>query len=389
MKKYILQYIFSSKLQTAKCARRVYKEKSLIWNMELILKEQDLINTYNKPQQEQCRLYCGYKQIKQTNQTFGYKRIAKLLGQPYYKTRWGHANKYKPVPIQTVEWLKDKRLLPFSAENPKIRIIARVLGSLFGDGCIDINHNMIFFSSSELASLESFKRDLIEIFGPEILSNFDIRKGGINNTSFCIRNNNRKVIRFFKALGAPVGNKTTLKLNVPYWILKEMKLQDLFFGSLFGNEIGIPKINIKNKGADSLDIGFVCKKSVFGDRINFLKSIQNYLQLKGIYSKSIYVSNHKTNNKLLVRLAINLNFDNLMNFHKNIDIYYSNKKIEKLEKTMNNLIGLKNRRFHELSNKENKLTGRFYSKEWIKNNLRLTDKSLNFILSNKSIEEWN
>jgi len=78
-----------------------------------------------------------------------------------------------------------------------------------------------------------------------------------------------------------------------------------------------------------------------------------------------------------------------MNFHKNIDIYYSNKKIEKLEKTMNNLIGLKNRRFHELSNKENKLTGRFYSKEWIKNNLRLTDKSLNFILSNKSIEEWN
>ena len=54
----------------------------------LILKEKDIINTYDKRQQEQCRLYYEYKKIKQQNPKFGYKRIAKLLGQSIWKTRW-------------------------------------------------------------------------------------------------------------------------------------------------------------------------------------------------------------------------------------------------------------------------------------------------------------
>ena len=78
-----------------------------------------------------------------------------------------------------------------------------------------------------------------------------------------------------------------------------------------------------------------------------------------------------------------------MNFYKNVNIYYSKNKSKKLIKTLNSLKEIKLQRFTLLSNTTNKLTQRNYSKEWIKHNLRLTDKSLNFILNQELLEKWN
>src|SRR3989344_6785662 len=111
--------------------------------MEKIISEQEVINTYNKRQQEQCRLYYEYKKIKQENPFFGYKRIAKLLNQPYGKTRWWHCNKHTPTPIQTVEWLKEKGLIPLNIESPNLSLISKILGATFADGGIFENLNGI------------------------------------------------------------------------------------------------------------------------------------------------------------------------------------------------------------------------------------------------------
>ena len=56
---------------------------------DIILDEQDIINTYDERQQEQCRLYYKYLDVKSKNQTWGYKRIAKSMGQKIGKTRCG------------------------------------------------------------------------------------------------------------------------------------------------------------------------------------------------------------------------------------------------------------------------------------------------------------
>ena len=355
-----------------------------------ILTQQDIINTYNKRQQEQCRLYLEYKEIKKQNPGFGYKRIAKLLNQPYHKTRWWHSNNQIPVPVQNVNWLKQKSLLPLTINNKKLSPISKILGTTFGDGGIFENLNGIFLSSSELQSVKEYEKDLEAIFGKEIRQNSRIIEGGVYGHSYCYQNTNRNIIRFFQALGAPIGKKSKIELKIPDWIFLKEEPQDNLFSSFFGNEIGIPKMHINQKGTNSLDIGLVAKKELLQNRIQFLTQIQNYLRSKDITSEKIYTSQHKEDkNSLLIKLAINLNFDNLMNFHKNIKLSYSNKKRGKLTKTLNELKEIKLNRFKKLSNTLNRLTKRNYSREWVKNNLRLTEKSLKFILDKEPIEKWN
>jgi len=133
--------------------------------MTIIITEQDIINTYDKRQQEQCRLYYEYQRIKKENPTYGYKRIAKLLGHPYGKTRWWHAKKHIPVPIQTLIWLKEKNLIPLYIDHPQLPLIAKILGVTFGDGGIFQNLNAIFLSSSEIGAVKEFGEDLKIIFG--------------------------------------------------------------------------------------------------------------------------------------------------------------------------------------------------------------------------------
>jgi len=48
---------------------------------DIIIDEQDINNTYDERQQEQCGLFYQYLEIKAQNSTWGYKRIAKAMGQ--------------------------------------------------------------------------------------------------------------------------------------------------------------------------------------------------------------------------------------------------------------------------------------------------------------------
>src|SRR3989338_3469573 len=97
--------------------------------MKNIITKQNIINTYDQRQQEQCRLYREYKRIKQENPSFGYKKIAKLLGHNYGKTRWWHCGKHIPTPIQTVKYLENKALLPLENDNPNLFLITKILGA--------------------------------------------------------------------------------------------------------------------------------------------------------------------------------------------------------------------------------------------------------------------
>lgn len=355
-----------------------------------IITEQDIINTYDARQQEQCRLHHSYLKLKEENPQFGYKRIAKLLCQPYGKTRWWHSNKHIPVPIQTINWLKDKNLIPLKESDERTKLVSKIIGTTFGDGGIFENLNGIFLSSSELDSIKEYEKDLETIFGEEIKKNSRIIEGGEFGHSYCYQNTNRNVIRFFQALGAPIGKKSNIGLIIPSWIVTNQESQDSFFSSFFGNEIGIPKIHKDQKRTNSLDIALVSKKELYNNRIQFLKQIQSYLSTKTIKASKIYTRQHKDDtDSYIIKLAINLNFDNLMNFSKNIKLSYSSNKQEKLIKTLNELKEIKLQRFNNLSNTLNVLTKRNYSREWVKNNLRLTEKSLNYILEQKSLKKWN
>ena len=345
---------------------------------EIIIDEQDIINTYDERQQEQCRLYYQYFDIKNKNPSFGHKRIAKIMNQPIGKTRWWHANKHIPIPIKTTNWLKESGLLPLTIDNPKLPLIAKVLGATFGDGGIFENLNGIFLSSSEKSAVEEFGLDIENIFELKLNENSRITEGGEKGHSWCCQNTNRNIIRFFLALGAPKGNKTKLDLEIPNWIYLLDIYADEFFGSFLGGELGAPKLHKQKNRLQTLDVAITGSEKLENNRINFLNRIKRYLEDKGVNSTSLIKKTTKNERLFLYRLLLSIKFDNVVNFIKNVKINYCKYKKEKLVNAINEFRALK-------KNKYDELISRGYGAENVMKLLQLTPKSLYVVLNEEKI----
>lgn len=356
-----------------------FNEEIISKSKDIILDEQHIINTYDERQQEQCRLYYQYLDIKAKNSNWGYKRIAKAMNQPIGKTRWWHAKKHIPVPIQTANWLKESGLLPLKINNSKLPLIAKVVGATFGDGGIFENLNGIFLSSSEKEAVKEFRRDIENIFGLNKGENSRIIEGGEYGHSWCYQNTNRNLIRFFLALGSPKGNKTKLALEIPNWIYFQEKLANEFFGSLFGGELGSPKVHKQKNRLQTLDLGITGTAKLEENRIDFLNRLKKYLESKEINSTSILKRKTKNEKLFLYRLMISIKFDNVVNFIKKVKINYCKYKKEKLLKAINEFAELKKKKYQEL-------ISRGYSAEHAMKTLQLTQKSLYTILNEERIE---
>lgn len=345
---------------------------------DTIIGEQDIINTYDERQQEQCRLYYHYLDIKSKNPTWGYKRIAKAMDQKIGKTRWRHAKKHIPVPIQTANWLKEKGLLPLKSNNQNLPLIAKIMGSTFWDGGIFDNLNGIFLSSYEMESVLEFGADLMKIFGKKVNENSRIIEGGEKGHSWCYQNTNRNIIRFFLALGAPKGNKTNLAFEIPNWIYLQENLADEFFGSFLGGKLGAPKVHKQKNRLQTLDLGITGTEKLEENRIDFLNRLKKYLESKEVVSTSILKRKTKNENLHLYRLMISIKFDNVINFIKNVKINYCKYKKEKLINAINEFRALKKKKYEELI-----LRG--YGAERVMELLQLTPKSLYMVLNGEEI----
>jgi Lon-like ATP-dependent protease len=361
-------------------AKDIKAEDEIITKSEdIIIDEQNIINTYDERQQEQCRLYYQYLDIKSKNPFWGYKRIAKAMNQPVGKTRWWHANKHIPVPIQTANWLKDNGLLPLKSDHKLLPTISKILGALYGDGGIFENLNGIFLSSSELESVKEFGDDIYKIFGPQPSVNFRIIEGGEKGHSWCYQNTNRAIIRFFISLGAPKGNKTRLAIEIPQWIYFNDKYTDEFFGSFLGGELGSPKLHKQKNRLQTLDVAITGPERLEENRINFLNKIKLYLESKSVESTSLIKRDTTNKNLSLYRLLISVKFDNVANFIKNIKINYCKYKQYKLIRAINELSTLKKKKYEEL-------ISRGYGAEKSMRLLQLTPHSLYQVLNGEKIE---
>ncbi|MEK6905986.1 MAG: hypothetical protein AABX24_06300, partial [Nanoarchaeota archaeon] len=362
-------------------AKNIQKGDEVVAQVEdMIINEQDIINIYDKRQQEQCKIYYQYQELKQQNPTWGYKRISKALGQPEAKTRWWHAKKHIPVPIQTANWLKEKGLLPLKIDNPKLPLIAKVLGATFGDGGIFDNLNGIFLSSSEKEAVKEFGKDLEKIFSLYKNQNARIIEGGVYGHSWCYQNTNRNIIYFFLALGAPRGNKTKIELNVPNWIKLSTGSENEFYGSLLGGELGTPIIHKKGNYLTSLELGITGLPLFKENRISFLKELAKYLGKNRVSTTSIYEGKYKTEGSLMFRLLIEKKIDNVLLFLMNIKINYCKYKTERLYKALGHWAMLKKKKYNELLQ-------RGYGAEHAMKTLNLTPNSLYLLLNHFGSKE--
>lgn len=340
----------------------------------IIIDEQDIINTYDVRQQEQCRLYNEYLDFKTKNPTWGYKRIAKAMGQKIGKTRWWHDKKHLPVPLQTVNWLKQRNLLPLRINNLKLPLIAKVLGATFGDGGIFENLNGIFLSSSEKKAVEEFGLDLENLFNLNKNENSRIIEGGEYGHSWCWQNTNRSVIRFFLALNAAHGNKTKKELKMPQWIKLKEELENEFFGSFFGGELGSPSQHVEKNRLTGIEIGITGYPKYRENRLQFLAGVAEYLLRKGIVTNSIYEGYTKMSDNKMFRLQISTKFDNVIKFLMHIKLNYCTYKTERLYLALEKWASHKKKKYYELME-------RGYGAEQAMKTLHLTPNSLYLLLN--------
>ncbi len=350
------------------------KEGALVAQAEdIIIDEQDVINTYSKEQQKLAESYHDYHELRKQNPTWGHKRIATKLGVSYGRTRWWWENNSAPVPIQAVEWLKSRGLVPLKMDNPQLPLIAKVLGATYGDGGILENLNGIFLSSSEKEAVEEFGKDLEKIFGLNENENSRVLEGGVYGHSWCYQNTKREIIRFFLALGAPRGNKTKLELKTPSWVKLSKNFEDEFYGSFLGGELGTPIIHKRGNYLTTLEVGITGTSQFKNNRISFLKELAEYFERNKINTTSIYEGKTKTE-AMLFRLLVEKKFDNVLNFMTGIKINYCKYKIERLYKALGQWSLLKKNKYHQLIR-------RGYGAEHAMKVLNLTPDSLYLLLN--------
>jgi len=356
-------------------ARNIKEGNEVVAQAEdIIIDEQDIINTYSKEQQALAKSYYKYLELRKQNPSWGYKRLATKLGVSYGRTRWWWEKNSAPVPVQTANWLKGKGLLPLKIDNPKLPLIAKILGATFGDGGIFQNLNGIFLSSSEKEAVEEFGRDIEEVFGLKLNENSRIIEGGEYGHSWCYQNANRNVIRLFQALGAPKGNKTNLELITPKWIRLNQSFEDEFYASFLGGELGSPSQHIQKNRLTTLEVGISGRPEFEENRIAFLEELANYLSRKGVKTTSIYKGKIKDSDNFMYRLNLSTVFDNVLKFLIEIKLNYCKYKVDRTYTALGKWAMWKKKKYYELIE-------RGHGAEHAMGSLNLTPHSLYLLLN--------
>ena len=310
----------------------------------LLVSEQDIINTYSKEVQDSCKKYAEYQDLIRENPSFGYKRCAKLLGVPQGRTRWWHTKGEKravPLALKAVRKLKDAGLLPFTEKHKHINIIFNILGTLFGDGGIDRRLNTAAFISADLKDVELWRKDLVEVF-PFAKNKMNMVEGGEWGHSYNMRTFDRAVIRFFIALGAPVGDKIIIPYSLPHWFKKaEQSSRKSFLDGLLSSEVSVPKFVrtiYKTDYFKNFSLSLSKSMALENSHIEFMDSLRKQFKRLGIkctpnlrkdiYRKELRKDGHDSNG---YRIFFTISIVNVLCFHKTFPLRYCFGKKEKFD----------------------------------------------------------
>lgn len=263
-------------------------ETGSVMGPKILVSEQDIINTYSKKDQFSCQKYFEYLKLVQENPTIGYKKAAKLLGIKQGSTRWWHTKGEKkaiPNPLKVVQKLKEAGLLPFTEQHKDAKILFNILGTLFGDGGVDCRLNTVAFISADKRDVDLWHEDLLKIF-PFAKGKTQIVEGGEYGHSYNIRCYDRAVVRFFAALGAPVGNKVTTVYTLPKWLLGASEESRIaFLDGYLASEVSVPRWrpdSLGNCRFTDFSVGISKVLSLEGEHKNFLRGVEKLLHSVGI-----------------------------------------------------------------------------------------------------------
>ncbi len=326
-----------------------------------------VLKTFSVEEQESAQQYFAYQKLKNENPERGYKRLAKALGVNKTKTRaWKQWNS-KPIGVKTVEELQKAGVLPFCFEDEKAPIIARIFGTLYGDGGVDANLNNVFFGSGDLEDIELWKRDLLTVF-PFAERNLSLVKSGEYGDGNCLRCTNRMVIRFFVALKAPLGSKIIREYQLPEWVKQAPNdLTAFFLDGFLACEVGTPQFyhDRRNNSEYLYNFSFNLSKweALEESHLLFLYDLKRLCSKIGVKThakprKDVHLKTERKDGRTSYSYRVHFctSLDNVLLFDSLFPLTYAKKKKQNLAREI-----IKSVRHHELLQRPvNALTaGRF------------------------------
>jgi len=314
-----------------KIASSKFKKEKL--SNKIILNEKNIIKTFKEKQQELTYYYKKAIKLKEKNK-IGSIKIARML-----KTKESIIRNYvykphrKPIPIHLIEKLKEENFLPLKYSNPKLKIIARLMGHLYGDGWhyITKEQKKVLGFSGKIEDLERIKKDLnlLNIKHQNIHSR--ITKSKINHvergqrevegTSNSFHVTDSKLTRIIEALSVPSGNKTNKEIQIPKWLMKSAKsIKKEFLSALMGSE-GYKPINKKGtRQFYAIRLSFYKKKELKQDGIKYANQIKKlFKEFKVDCNISIKKGNIRKDNTESIKFLITISNsnENMIRFLKN------------------------------------------------------------------------
>ena len=242
---------------------------------------------------------------------------------------------------QIIEKLKACGLLPLTYSNPKIGILARVLGYVLGDGCIvkireGKRERLITIVTGAKEDLELIREEISSLgFKPsKVYTRERVIKGENYYGEFVtkssenwIRINSKTFSMLLNKLGIPVGRKTACEFSVPQWIKRApLWIKRNFLAGFFGAEMSAPKCLIHrsyNFIQPIITVGKVKELKLNGYK--FLVEIAELLKEFGVEINGIYeIPGSK--NTLGIRLVISNRAESLIRLYTKIGFEYNRKR---------------------------------------------------------------
>lgn len=205
--------------------------------------------------------------------------------------------------------LSEFGLLPLSASNPKILLLARLMGALFSDGNLyedeKNNYRELSFALGQIEDRDNVIKDIEEL-GFSTHANYRESRGQIAgrifmNKGFRVKSLSTALWLLFKSLGIPVGNKTDIAYNLPDWILHaEKPIKKEFLAGYMGGDG--PKVNIrlqarKNKQSYNKlninDLEFHKRKDLLENGLKFARDLSLMLDEFGVKVTKVFNEDEK------------------------------------------------------------------------------------------------
>ena len=225
-----------------------------------------------------------------------------------------------------VSKLKQRGLLPLDYNHPKIPILIKLMGFLFGDGSMNFigkRRDGILSFSGKKEDLETIREDIKKLgYTPSPLHR--------NGKEFVVNASSLLVLMY--CLGVPLGNKSKQRVRVPAWLYKAEPWQKrLFISALFGCELRKPYPRKNKKANFSAPVLTVGKEKKFEkNAYEYLNDIKNLLNEFGI--KVLYIKKHREHKakdgtvSVHIDLVISPSTENLIRLYEKVSYLYNSER---------------------------------------------------------------